>query len=162
MAHIFNTEHTNNHIALSSASSRNRSARGKTHQRIAVAHFQDSPPEIPIHLRSVLSAQSDQPRTVRLLCPRKDCRRESHRQMEEIGLRESVLPAMHPDARHELRNELHLSSAQSETGGGQSGGVCTLRMSRMLRLIRAFPGGEQGKKCTKIVCDEFDHVLLMR
>lgn len=54
--------------------------------------------------------------------------------MEEIRIRESVLPAMHPDAGHEFRNELHLPGAESEAGGGSGGGVCALRMSRVFRM----------------------------
>lgn len=63
--------------------------------------------------------------------------------MEEIGLREFVLPAMHPDARHELRNELHMPGAQGEVGGGPSGGVCALRMSRVFGLMNGRAGGER-------------------
>lgn len=125
-----------NNTNLLSACSRNGSARGQTHQRVAVAHFQDPPPKVALHLRPVLPAQGDQPRTVRLLCARKDCRRQSDCQVEEIRLREPVLSALHSDARHQLWHELHLPGAQGEAGGGPRGGVRALRVSRLLRLMR--------------------------
>lgn len=124
----------NETYSFHSLHSGNRSARGQTYQRVAVAHLQDSPSEIPLHLRPVLPAQGDQPRTVRLLCAREDCRRQSDCQVEEVRLREPVLPALHSDARHQLRHELHLPCAEGEAGGGPRGGVRALRLPRVLRI----------------------------
>ena len=60
--------------------------------------------------------------------------RELDSQVEEAGLRESVLPAVYPDQGHQLRHQLHLPRAQGEAGGGEDRGVHPLRVSRLLGL----------------------------
>lgn len=40
--------------------------------------------------------------------------------MEKAGLRESVLPALHPNQRHQLWNQLHLQSPQDKAGSCKS------------------------------------------
>ena len=61
-------------------------------------------------------------RAIRLLSEGEDGRRQPDRQVEETGLREPLLPALHSDARHQLRHQLHLPRAQGQAGGGQSAG----------------------------------------
>lgn len=116
------------------SNSRNGTARGQTHHGVAVAHLQDPPPKVALHLRSVLPAESDQPGTVRVLPEGEDRRRESDCQVEKVRLREPVLPAVHPDAGHQLRDELHLPGAQVEAGGGPRRRVCPLRVPGLFRL----------------------------
>ena len=73
-------------------------------------------------------------RIVRLLPEEQDRRPEPDRQVEEAGLREPLLPQMHPDPGHELRDELHLPRAEDEAGGGQDRRVRPLRMQGVLGL----------------------------
>ena len=73
-------------------------------------------------------------RALRLLPQGEDCRREPDCQVEKAGLRESVLPALHPDARHEFCYKLHLPSAQDKARRGQDCRVCSLWLSRLFRM----------------------------
>lgn len=46
-------------------------------------------------------------------------RQEPDRQVEEAGLREPLLPALHPDAGHQFRDQLHLQGPQKQAGSGK-------------------------------------------
>lgn len=119
------------------ARGRDGAARRQTQDRGALAHIQDSPPEIALYLRSLLQTQSDLARTLRLLHQREDRRRQSHRQVEKARLREFVLFAVYSNARHQLWHQLCVSCAQEQAGRGQSGRVRALRMSWLLRIDTA-------------------------
>lgn len=99
-----------------------------------MAHLQDPPPEVQIHLRPVLPEKSHQPGIVRLLRAGEDRRCQPDSQVEEDGLRESMLLAVHSDEGHELWHQLHLPGPEGKTGGGQGGRVCALRVPRMFRM----------------------------
>lgn len=99
------------HIKHLDICSRDGTTWGQTHHRIAVAHLQNTPPEDTLHLRLVLPPQGHQPRAVRLLFEGENCRLQFNSQMEEVRLWESMLPAMHPNTRHELWHQLHLPRA---------------------------------------------------
>lgn len=58
-------------------------------------------------------------RALWLLHQRGICWQESHRQMEETGLWESVLSEVHSDTWHQLRNKLHLQSSQEQAWSGK-------------------------------------------
>lgn len=100
-----------------------------------MAHFQDPPPKVQIHLRPVLSEKSHQPGAIRLLCAREDCRRQPDSEMEKDGIREPVLSALHPDQGHKLWHKLHLPGAQSEAGGRPGGRMCPLRVPWLFRVV---------------------------
>lgn len=122
-------------ILFSPFNSRNGLARRQTYQRITMADIQSTPSEITLHLRPVLSPKSNQPRTVRLLYQWENRRRQSDSQMEEIGLREFVLLALHTNAWHELRHQLYMPCAKGQIGRRTSCRVRALWMPRLLGLI---------------------------
>ena len=73
-------------------------------------------------------------RVVRVL-PEGEVRRpEPDSQVEEAGIREPLLLALHPDQRHKFRHQLHLQSAQTEARRGENRRVCSLRVPGLFRL----------------------------
>ena len=74
-------------------------------------------------------------RAVRLLPEGEDGRRQPDSQVEEAGVREPLLSALHSDAGHQLRHQLHLPRAESQTGGGQFTGDEPLVFRDVISLI---------------------------
>merc|ERR1712203_606653 len=99
-----------------------------------LADLQNSSPEIQIYLRPLLSVEGHFKRAVRVLPEGKVRRPEPDSQVEEAGIREPLLPAMHPNQRHKFRHQLHLQSAKTEARRGENRRVCSLWLPGVFRV----------------------------
>lgn len=112
----------------------NRSTRRQANQRIPVANFQSASSEVAVHLRFILSTWGHQPWTVRLLYCRENSRCQFDSEMEKIGLRKFMLPALHPNPWHKLRHKLYMPRTKIKIRRRPNRGMRTLRLPWMLRL----------------------------
>lgn len=74
----------------------------------------DPPPADALPVRPLLQGGEDQPGALRLLRRREARGRAAGGEVEEAGLREPLLPALHPSARHQLWHQLHLPRAEEQ------------------------------------------------
>jgi len=93
-----------------------------------VADLQNPPLEIPLHLRPLLQEEGDIEGALRVLPPREVGRRQPDSQVEEIGVRAALLPAVHKQNGQQLGERVHLQGSQGQPGGGQAGGMREMRV----------------------------------
>lgn len=74
---------------------------------------------VPLCYQRAYHFMSSLRRVVRLLHPRRLCRQKPHCKVEETRVWKPLLFALHPDPRYQLRDQLHLSSAQEQAGSGK-------------------------------------------
>lgn len=88
----------------------------------------------------------DLARAVRLVHQKRQGGREPDCQVEEAGLREPVLPALHPDQGDQLQFDLHLPRAARPAQGGSGHSVHQLWMPG-LREQRLDASNREGQEC---------------
>jgi len=96
-----------------------------------MANIPDHSSALTIYLRLILRQGSNIKTTLRLVTQKRLCRCKSHCEVEEAGIWEAVLPAMHTDERDEFQRDLHMPRPAGSAKGGSDYWMCELWLWRV-------------------------------